>query len=623
MKKTYLVGLVLSLIFFGSQSCNADQNKILSFNNVVENSHMIPKIAWENASKKFKNSVKDIPIKVYSGPNSISLNKNTNEIIKKVSQLYSGTTLPDNVSVLNFGYLDRGWAIEEGSKIIGSNSTFGKSWIDNWACPSTSKCWGANAYFNKNLNKHLVVIATGVPHKSHFNGNIESHEFTHSIQKNVMGSENPWPLSNPWPPMWYSEGQANFSSMMVVGKTYDEYIKEREYTFNSLLKDKSITINYIKQFLKNNYNSTINDKNFWQQYEIGSAFLEVLNAISGPDSTMDVYEFSSTGIPFEKAFSKVYNIDFDNAVNIISEAIYNNINEKNKPVLKNTLTKSPTLVVMDTALDTSIPSIKEKLIHEVCILDWPSCPNGKKFMEGPGSSSLPANIISNREFNHGTQMVSAAISSNPNMNVLFVRIIGNTPQGRRQPTNVLTITNALEWVFNNKDKYNIVAVSASQGNQTVLRKSSINYCPFTATDIMIDKLYSVNIPVFFPSGNDRDKSRINWPACVPNSVAVGGVEVSGLSKPQVSLVSNYDGNLIDMWTEISSRVLLPGGVSGNAYGTSISTQIAAARYIAVRSANPILTTPQLLNLIRSKSVFIPNTLNQNILMFSTGEITNG
>lgn len=623
MKKLFFAIIMFSLIFFGSQSCNADQNKVLSFKNIVENSHMISKNAWENANKKFKNSVKDISVKVYSGPNSVSLNKNTFEIIKKVSQLYSDTNLPDNISILNFGYLDRGWAVEEGSKIIGNSDTFGKSWIDNWACSSTSKCWGAGAYFSKTLNKHLIVIATGVPHKSHFNGNIEAHEFTHNIQKNVMGSETPWPLSSPWPPMWYSEGQANFSSMMIAGMTYNEYLKEREYILNSLLKDKSINANYIKNFLNNNYNSNISDKNFWQQYEIGSAFIEALNAISGPDLTMDVYELSKSGVPFEKAFSKVYNINFDDAVNIISEAIYNNISKKNKQILQNTLAQTPTLVIVDTALDTSIPLIKSKLIYEVCILDWPSCPNGTKFMEGPGSSVLPMNILVNKIFDHGTQMVSVAIANNPNMNIVFVRIVGNTSRGARQTTGVLTVTNALEWVFTNKDKYNITAVAVSQGNHRVIKKTPTNYCPLTATDMMVDRLYSVNVPVFFPSGNNRDNSRINWPACIPNSVAVGGVEVAGLDKPQPSRVSNYDERLIDIWAEITSPVLFPGGKDGNAYGTSVANQIAAARYISVKSAKPTLTTPQLLSLIKSTANPVPNSLSQNIFMFNLGAALNG
>lgn len=290
--------------------------------------------------------------------------------------------------------------------------------------------------------------------------------------------------------------------------------------------------------------------------------------------------------------------------------------------LKNT-TSVPTLAVLDTALDTSIPAIKSRLIYEVCILDWPSCPNGTKFMEGSGASVLPQNIVSNSNFNHGTQMVSAAIVNNPNMNILFVRIVGHTSRGMRQTTGVLTVTNALEWVFANKDKYNIAAVAVSQGNHSVNKKTTTNYCPFTATDMMVDRLYSVNVPVFFPSGNDRDKSRINWPACIPNAVAVGGVEIAGLDKPQPSLVSNYDGNLIDIWAEITSPVLFPGGTTGNAYGTSVANQIAAAKYIAVKSAKPTLTLPQLLSLIKSKSTPVPNTLNQNIFMFNLGAAVNG
>lgn len=290
--------------------------------------------------------------------------------------------------------------------------------------------------------------------------------------------------------------------------------------------------------------------------------------------------------------------------------------------LKNT-TSVPTLAVIDTALDTSIPAIKSRLIYEVCILDWPSCPNGTKFMEGSGASVLPQNIVSNSNFNHGTQMVSAAIANNLNMNILFVRIVGHTSRGMRQTTGVLTVTNALEWIFKNKDKYNIAAVSVSQGNHSVLRKNTANYCPVTATDMMVDMLYSVNVPVFFPSGNDRDKSRINWPACIPNAVAVGGVEVAGLDKPQPSLVSNYDGNLVDIWAEITSPVLFPGGSNGNAYGTSVANQIAAARYISVKTAKPTLTTPQLLSLIKSKSTPVPNALNQNIFMFNLGAALNG
>ena len=183
---------------------------------------------------------------------------------------------------------------------------------------------------------------------------------------------------------------------------------------------------------------------------------------------------------------------------------------KNTSTLKSTST-IPTLAILDTALDTTIPEIKARLIGEVCILDWPSCPNGTTFMEGENASLLPKEILSNREFNHGTQMFSSAMQSNPNMNILFVRIIGNTARGDRQITTARAIPNALNWVYNNKDKYNIQGVSLSQGHHNLLSRT--DYCPVNVGLIdAITKLYSVNIPTFFAAGNGRDYKKIDWPS---------------------------------------------------------------------------------------------------------------
>lgn len=300
------------------------------------------------------------------------------------------------------------------------------------------------------------------------------------------------------------------------------------------------------------------------------------------------------------------------AITLLSTSMPAQANLKNK-------TSVPTLVIMDSALDTSIPSIKSKLIYEVCILDWPSCPNGKNFMEGPGSSVLPLSILSNSNFNHGTQMSSIAIANNPNMNIIFIRIIGHTSRGMRQTTGVNTIPNALSWVKANKDKYNIVAVSVSQGNQSVLKKTATNYCPITVTDNAVNDLYVNGIPVFFPAGNERDRSRINWPACIPNSVAVGGSESYG----DVSVLSNYDKNLIDIWASAGSVSTYPGNQAGNSFGTSVSTQVAAALYVALKSSKPTLTLDQMLNLIKQKSKPITNSLNQEGRLFDLGAALNG
>jgi hypothetical protein len=179
-------------------------------------------------------------------------------------------------------------------------------------------------------------------------------------------------------------------------------------------------------------------------------------------------------------------------------------------------TLAPTLAILDTALDTSIPSIKSRLVAEVCILDWASCPNKTKFMEGAGASTLPIDILSKSSFNHGTQMVSAALKANPNLNIVFVRIVGNTRAGAQQTYGINTLVNALTWVNNNKSKYNIVAVASSNATSApVIKKSSkSDYCSPTKLDSVISTLNNSGIPVFFPAGNSglnaSMKDKIEW-----------------------------------------------------------------------------------------------------------------
>ncbi len=289
----------------------------------------------------------------------------------------------------------------------------------------------------------------------------------------------------------------------------------------------------------------------------------------------------------------------------------------------------PTLAILDTALDTSIPSIKSRLVAEVCILDWASCPNKTKFMEGAGASVLPISMLSTNNFNHGTQMTSAAISANPNINIVFIRIVGNTTKGGVQTYGLNTLVNALTWVDNNKAKYNIVAVASSHAtNAPVIKRSATSsYCLPTAVDTVVSNLNNSGVPVFFPSGNSAGnpsmKGKIEWPACISQSIAVGGVETLNLDKPQVSLTSNYDANLVDLWGEIQQPTTYPGNVSGYSYGTSVSVQVIAAKYVHLKTTKPTLTSTQLISLMKTASDPVENSYGQKVYLFNLSKVING
>jgi hypothetical protein len=276
------------------------------------------------------------------------------------------------------------------------------------------------------------------------------------------------------------------------------------------------------------------------------------------------------------------------------------------------------LAIIDTALDTSILDIKEKVIHEVCILDGPYCSNGKSFMEGPKAASLPDKIIRSNGFKHGTQMTSVAIKSNSDLNIVFIRIIGHYNNGSRRPTTSKTLPNALKWVLDNHKQYNIKAVSMSQGSHNFGKKYK-NYCPFTVNNYYIQYLLARGIPVFLPAGNQSDHSRIDWPACIPEAVAVGGYEDDGT----VSEYSNYDKTLIDVWEKINYNVVSPGGVEEKQKGTSISTQIAAANFIKILNRYPEYNVKDINKLIYSNMYQITNSKGMLGKVIDMDKIING
>jgi hypothetical protein len=255
--------------------------------------------------------------------------------------------------------------------------------------------------------------------------------------------------------------------------------------------------------------------------------------------------------------------------------------------LKNRNIPTPTLAILDTAIDTSIPAFKDKIVYEVCILEWTTCPNGTTFMEGPGSATLPFNSITKSGFAHGTQMVSAALQANPNLNIVFVRIIGQNINFDRQITTENTIVNALNWVYLNKDKFNIQAVSMSQGDSNA--SGLPDYCPSTPrTQSLIKQLADSQVPTFLPIGNGSNYKRIDWPACIPESMAIGAGSRNGIES-----WNNFDQSRVDFFANGRAELTIPGNTVSRFTGTSIAAQVAASQWIALRTAKPNLTMSQI------------------------------
>jgi hypothetical protein len=262
--------------------------------------------------------------------------------------------------------------------------------------------------------------------------------------------------------------------------------------------------------------------------------------------------------------------------------------------LQNRIDSTPAIAILDTAIDTSLPAFQGKIVQEVCILEWTTCPNGQSFMEGKGAASMPANLITQSGFDHGTFMTSVFLATNPNVNVVFIKIIGNTSTGLRQNAGEASVYNALNWVKANALKYNIQAVTMSQGMHNL--GAGVDYCPKTpTTQQSVKDLIDIGIPTFFPSGNGRDYLRIDWPACLDESISVGYVD----QQNEISTSSNNDTQKLDFFAPGFFTIAGPGNVSKNISGSSAAIQVAGAQWIKLKAAKPSYTYNQLLMALRS------------------------
>ena len=263
------------------------------------------------------------------------------------------------------------------------------------------------------------------------------------------------------------------------------------------------------------------------------------------------------------------------------------------------------IVIIDTAIDSSIPQLKAKIVQEVCILDRMTCPNGQKFQEGLGSATLlPSQVYSNG-FGHGTSMALIANKVNPDANIVFIRIVGMKPNGTMDNSSVFDIEKALSWVILNKEKYNIVSVSASMGSHTL--KTGLNYCPTNATHAglvgNIDKLLALNVATIFAAGNNRDYKRIDFPACITQAVAVGGATEGNSMSPFSNAAPEVDFYFIEVF-DINNKTFRgtsASAVAFSAYWTKNYKGTYASTYdymksISISAKGRTTTTDRLVSL---------------------------
>jgi hypothetical protein len=241
-----------------------------------------------------------------------------------------------------------------------------------------------------------------------------------------------------------------------------------------------------------------------------------------------------------------------------------------------------TIVIIDTVLDTSRPELKSNIVHEVCITESRRCSNQKSMeQEGPGAASLQPGltnlIYSNKDMRHGTDIALTVKAVDPNARIIFIRttgvdVLSNGRTSIAHASNMKHLAKPLNWVAQNKSKYNIAAVVMSKasnawgaGTSCVPRKDDEQLVA------AIKNVTSLGIAVMAGTGNDRNFTRTRFPSCVQETISVSSVVdwQESIDEIQANHSSDVDFYALGFWN-------LP---TGRTTGTSLANAALAAYWV--------------------------------------------
>ena len=99
-------------------------------------------------------------------------------------------------------------------------------------------------------------------------------------------------------------------------------MQDRQETSNDLFRFSIYTSDFIEGYFVFNAPADWQAKyDRWRQYDLGAMFVEILTALKGPDSTMEMWKIASRGVNFKVAFENIYGIPFEKALPIMAKAI--------------------------------------------------------------------------------------------------------------------------------------------------------------------------------------------------------------------------------------------------------------------------------------------------------------
>ena len=296
----------------------------LTFSNISENVDAIALNVYGKFQRLMSTSYQSsIKVNTLIGPNTVPVNKNSASAYQIGSKIFQSFKQPDEVFAIYYTFADKEWAKNQVAMRAGkyiADFQFG------YVCPNALRCWDASASITLDWQAIAHFGASdpgGAIHGAELNGEIQIHEFTHSVSFFQLkpNKGNYYNLT----PDWFGEGHASVTGKLGASTSFEDYSALRIEALRrnrpqSDIKDyrPENILRFYESFSKYPEVSTI--ERFYL-YTLGWSTVEALVAIGGIDSPMNLYLETVKGLTFKQAFKKVYGIEWDTAAPILAEVV--------------------------------------------------------------------------------------------------------------------------------------------------------------------------------------------------------------------------------------------------------------------------------------------------------------
>ena len=285
---------------------------------------------------------------------------------------------------------------------------------------------------------------------------------------------------------------------------------------------------------------------------------------------------------------------------------------------KNILGQGVTIAMIDQGVNLQHEYFDGQVVDGICVYQSNNsalCPNGTKFQTGILAASQRRDIFGRlfTDETHGN-MVAGIVAGKPNS----VAPGGIAPQAKivmantdMQPSSVVQ---ALEYFYQNREKYNIVAVSMSFGILGLTSRQDLLNCNtnpvYAQVRASLKKLRDVGVIPFAAAGNGFYLNSVeSWaPTCLDEAVSVGSVDENG----QISIYNTMSTKVELLAPDYAISAATYG--YAQASGTSAASPTAAASYALLRQQFPKHSAQTVLDAMKLSGKKIDDVVRKQIPM---------